>query len=117
MYQPWIFAGVTAAGAGLVALTLTLQRPPEPVMPLPETPGEAVHLVPPTPATVTETPAADEVLQLEPVVIHPARHAPAAKPPEPQLAERPCSEWRELGPTHVVSGTPSGDLSVRALCP
>jgi hypothetical protein len=117
MYQPWIFAAVTAAGAGLVAFTVSLQRPP--VAPEPVTPLEpiGVRVVPPPTAVseaVTETP----VIELDPIVIRPAfRRVVALTPPAaPVLAERPCSHWRELGPTHVVAGTPSGDLQVRELC-
>ena len=117
MYQPWIFATVTAAGAGLVALTVTLQRPP--VVPdegAPSEPG-GVHVLPPPAEEISEPAAQAPVLELEPIVIRALKHrAPAEVTPVNVLAERPCSPWRELGPTHVVSGTPSGDLQVRALC-
>jgi hypothetical protein len=123
MYQPWIFATVTAAGAGLVALTVTLQRPPvvPDQSPSPSDPI-GVNLVPPRAVAIIE-PEPEPALELEPIVIHaplkqrsepaqPVEVAPASVP-----AERPCSDWRELGPTRVVAGTPSGDLRVRALCP
>ena len=118
MYQPWIFATVTTAGAGLVALTVTLQRPP--VVPDRSTPSdtEGVHVLPPPAAAISEPAAQAPVLELEPIVIRAVKQRPPAEvTPASVLAERPCSPWRELGPTHVVSGTPSGDLSVRALCP
>jgi hypothetical protein len=123
MYQPWIFATVTAAGAGLVALTVTLQRPP--IVPERSSSSEpgGVHVLPPPAAAISEPAAQAPVLELEPIVIRAAKQrpradvTPASVLPASVLAERPCSPWRELGPTHVVSGTPSGDLSVRALCP
>jgi hypothetical protein len=119
MYQPWIFATTLAAGGGLVAYAVTLHAP-APVDIAPE-PPIAVHVIPPAPpAPIVEPPAPEPILQLEPVVIQArVRHSvPAAKPePVDVTAERPCSTWRDLGPTHVVSGTPSGELQVRALCP
>ena len=120
MYQPWIFGTMVAAGGGLVALTVTLQRPPTVPRATAE-PLAAVHVVPPAPPLAVAEPAAPEpVLELAPIVIE-ARHARApapqgAVPASVKPAERPCSEWRELGPTHVVSGTPSGDVGVRELC-
>src|SRR5262245_28756571 len=120
MYQPWIFGTVTAAGAGLVALTVSLQRPPVPAAPETTPDTGAVRVVPPLlPSSVETTAEPEPVLELEPAVIHgriPRQAAAAVEPAEPKLAERPCSTWRELGPTHVVAGTPSGDLSVRQLC-
>jgi hypothetical protein len=120
MYQPWLFGTMMAAGTGLVAATVTLQRQPapEPVLVVPAEP--AVHVIPPpSAATVAEPAATERVLQMEPVVIE-ARHrrpTPAATAePEPAPAERPCSTWRDLGPMHVVAGKPSGDLQVRELC-
>ncbi len=120
MYQPWLFGTMMAAGTGLVAATVTLQQPPapEPVLFVP--PEPAVHVLPPPAPTTVPEPAANEpVLQLKPVVIE-ARHrhaVPAATAePEPAPAEHPCSTWRDLGPTHVVAGKPSGELQVRELC-
>ncbi len=115
MYQPWIFAAVTAAGAGLVAFTVSLQHPP--VAPEPVTPLDpiGVHVVPP-PVQVSETVTETPVIELAPIVIRPAYRRVVAETPPPVLAERPCSHWRELGPTRVVAGTPSGDLQVRELC-
>ena len=65
MYQPWIFATVTAAGAGLVALTVTLQRPP--LVPDRGTPSdtEGVHVLPPPAAAISEPAAQAPVLELE----------------------------------------------------
>lgn len=120
MYQPWLFGMMMAAGTGLVAATVTLQRPPasEPVLVVPT--ETAVHVVPPpAPTTVPEPAAAEPVLQMAPVVIEARRYrTPVALPvtPEPAAAERPCSTWRDLGPTHVVDAKPSGDLQVRDLC-
>jgi hypothetical protein len=122
MYQPWIFATVTAAGAGLVALTVTLQRPPTvPHQPLNPSDPIGVKLVPPKAVEIVE-PQPDPAVELEPIVIRAPlkqRFQPAQPPevePASVFAEKPCSDWRELGPTHVVAGTPSGDLRVRALC-
>jgi len=120
MYQPWLFGTMMAAGTGLVAATVTLQRPPAPESVLVVPAETAVHVVPPpAPTTVLEPAAAEPVLQMAPVVIE-ARHrrqpAAATAAPEQTTAERPCSNWRELGPTHVVAGKPTGDLQVRELC-
>ena len=114
MYQPWIFAATIAAGSGLFAYAVgqrDLQVPD--IAPSPE----AVHVIPiPVPAAIVEP--ASTVVELAPVVIEGRRHvraaAPAAKPPD---AARPCSNWRELGPSHVSQGQPSGSVSVRELCP
>lgn len=117
MYQPWIFGSVMTAGAGLVALTVSLQRPPAPATADAPWNADVVRVVPPPlPTSVEAPPVVNPVLELEPVVIYGRMHRAAAAPVEDKLAERPCSEWRELGPTHVVAGTPSGDLSVRVLC-
>jgi len=120
MYQPWIFATTLAAGGGLVAYAMTLQ-PAAPADIAPQPPA-AVRVIPPAPpAPIAEPQAQEPVLELDPVIIQARRHRtapPAAKPaPVDVRAERPCSTWRELGPTHVVAGTPSGDLQVRSLCP
>jgi hypothetical protein len=119
MYQPWIFGTVMATGAGLVALTVSLQRPPAPAT-AERFDFDAVRVVPPPlPSTVEAPQAPSPLLELEPVVIHGRTHRAVAAPTPPaqdKLAEKPCSAWRELGPTHVVAGTPSGDLSVRQLC-
>jgi hypothetical protein len=120
MYQPWIFGTVMATGAGLVALTVSLQRPPT-LATAERFEFDAVRVVPPPlPPTVEAPQAPSPTLELEPVVIHgrtrQAVAAPAPPPVPDKLAERPCSTWRELGPTHVVAGTPTGDLSVRQLC-
>jgi hypothetical protein len=120
MYQRWLFGTMMAAGTGLVAATVTLERSPapEPVLVVPA--DTAVHvLAPPAPAAVPEPATTQAALQLAPVVITATRrHPPAAADtaPEPTSAERPCSTWRDLGPTHVVAGKPSGDLQVRDLC-
>lgn len=131
MYEPWIFATTLAAGGGLVAYAVALQPQQIDLPSIAPEPAPAVHVIPPAPPTpVVEPPAppASKVLILEPVVIqarlHPAKATPKTVLPEPVVAEpkpdmtadRPCSEWRDLGPTHVVSGTPSGELAVRSLC-
>jgi hypothetical protein len=119
MYQPWAFSAMLAAGSGLVAFTMELQHPALPDI-TPE-PAVAVHVVPPpAPTPVAEPAETNAVLAIPPIVIEGTRHRPKAasesKPAEPARAEQPCSGWREIGPTHVVSGTPSGNLSVRELC-
>jgi hypothetical protein len=121
MYQPWIFGAMLAAGSGLVAMTVTLQRPSEPEPAAPEPAPAAIHVVPPPPPTTVPEPVdSNPVLQIPTIVIQAGEHraAPVAAPapPTPRAAERPCSTWRDLGPTHVVAGTPSGELSVRDLC-
>jgi hypothetical protein len=118
MYQPWMFAGLVAAGTGLVALTVKLQQPPTPPV-VPESSAvEAVHVVPP-PVTVAE-PVAPPVLELEPIVIegHRAVKPPPAAPAVPAVspAERPCSDWRDLGPTSTVSTKTDSESRVRVLC-
>ena len=129
MYEPWIFATTLAAGGGLVAYAVAIQPQLNDLPSIAPEPAAAVHVIPPTPPTpVVEPPApVSRVVVLEPVVIqarlHPAKSTPkttAAAPvaePKPDVpAARPCSDWRDLGPTHVVSGTPSGELAVRSLC-
>lgn len=119
MYQPWMFSAMLAAGTGLVAFTVKLQRPSVPDI-APEPPAPAVHVVPPpAPTFVAEPVDTNPVLQIPAIVIEGTRHRPAVRS-EPAatepVAERPCSQWRDIGPTHVVSGTASGNLAVRDLC-
>ena len=121
MYQPWIFATTLAAGGGLVAYAVTL-HPAAPVDIAPEPPAAVRVVPPPAPAPVPEPKVTEEpVMQLAPVVIQARVHRKpvvAAPPPVPVdvPAERPCSTWRDIGPTHVMSGNPSGELQVRSLC-
>ncbi|HSU40525.1 MAG TPA: hypothetical protein VLJ38_13195 [Polyangiaceae bacterium] len=120
MYQPWMFSAMLAAGTGLVAFSVKLQHPSVPSL-APEPPAAAVHVVPPPAPTLVAEPAdTNPVLQIPAIVIEGTRHRHAAPSEpaatEPAPAERPCSEWRDLGPTHVVSGQPSGNLAVRELC-
>jgi hypothetical protein len=124
MYQPWIFATTLAVGGGLVAYAVGVQS--QTSAPLPDIRPEptAVHVIaPPAPVRVSEPPAPSPALQIEPVTIYGVRHharpQATAQPAQEEAApapERPCSDWRELGPTHVVSGEPSGALAVRELC-
>jgi hypothetical protein len=119
MYQPWIFSAMLAAGTGLVVYSVNLARPAPPSL-APEPPA-AVHVVPPpAPTLVTEPADSSAELQVPAIVIEGTRHHPAARSEpaatEPAPPERPCSPWRELGPTHVVAGKPSGSLAVRELC-
>jgi len=55
---------------------------------------------------------------LEPIVVE-ARQTPRlkAKPKVVPPSDRPCSTWRELGPTTVTKGKTTGSVSVRELCP
>ena len=115
MYQPWVFAATLAAGSGLFAYA-AVQRdtPPPDISPAPE----AVRIVPvPTPAPVVEP--ASTVVEIAPIVIEGRRHARVAAAPEPKQksVDRPCSDWRELGPSRVSRTKPSGSVSVRELCP
>ena len=122
MYESWVFATTLAAGSGLVAYAIALQPDTAPPSIAPE-PPVAVHVIPPAPpAPIPEPTAKNPVLELNPIVIQGRIHrrAAAATPPQPTqdvIADKPCSDWRDLGPTHVVAGTPSGELAVRSLCP
>lgn len=118
MYQPWVFAATIAAGSGLFAYA-AVQRAPEPpdLTPSPE----SVRVIPPPPVTVPEPviEPTSNVVEVEPVVIEAARRVarPKATAPEVTLATRPCSSWREVSPSYVSQGKPSGTVSVRELCP
>lgn len=117
MYQPWVFAATLAAGSGLFAYAAVQDgvAPPD-IAPAPE----SVQVIPyPTPPEPVVEPAST-VLEIEPIVIEAKRHVVRAKAvaPAPVVeATRPCSSWREIGPSHVSQGTPSGAVSVRELCP
>jgi hypothetical protein len=114
MYQPWVFAATLAAGSGLFAYAAVQHgTPPPDIAPAPE----AVRVIPmPEPAPVVEP--VSTVVMVEPIVIEATRYVRAAAPaPKPKELDRPCSEWRELGPSHVMSGKTPGVVSVRELCP
>jgi len=119
MYQPWLFSAMLAAGTGLVIYSVNLDRPSAPSL-APEPPVAVRVVPPPAPTFVAEPADTNPVLQLPAIVIEGTRHHPALRsepaPTEPAVAQRPCSEWRDLGPTHVISGRPSGNLAVRELC-
>jgi hypothetical protein len=119
MYQPWIFAATIAAGSGLFAYAAQQAAPPAPdIAPAPE----AVRVIPiPTPEPVVEP--ASTFMTIEPIVIEATRKVARAstavpKPAvaEPAVAERPCSDWRAISPSHVTQGKPLGTVSVRELC-
>jgi hypothetical protein len=117
MYQPWLFAATIAGGSGLFAYAAVQHgvAPPD-IAPAPE----SVNVVPfavPVPEPVVEP--ASTVMEIEPIVIEAKRHVRAkAVVPKPSVeASRPCSNWREIGPSHVSQGNPSGAVSVRELCP
>lgn len=118
MYQPWLFAATIAGGSGLFAYAAVQPKPmPPDIAP----PPDSVHVVP-YPVAVPEpvVEPASTVLELEPIVIEAKRHVVRAKStaPKPNVeASRPCSDWREIGPSHVSQGKPSGTVSVRELCP
>jgi hypothetical protein len=118
MIHPWIFGGSVLAGGGLVAFALNTPFDASRLPSLEPSP-QAVNVVPPTPPPVVVEPASS-VLEMPEVVLegHAARRlkAPPAAPAAEPLSLRPCSSWRELGPTHVVSGATSDTVSVRALC-
>jgi hypothetical protein len=119
MYQPWLFSAMLAAGTGLVVYSVNLGRPSVPSI-APEPPAAVQVVAPPAPTFVAEPADQNPVLQIPAIVVEGTRHHPVVRSEpvvtEPTLTERPCSEWRDLGPTHVVSGKPSGTLAVRELC-
>jgi hypothetical protein len=121
MYQPWIFGAAIATGTGLVALTVQLQQPSSPPAPPDPISMDAVRILPPAPTMVAE-PAPSPVLELAPIVIE-GRRTPLRAPVghnEPVMApaeQHPCSVWRDLGPTHVVSAKTDSETHVRELCP
>jgi hypothetical protein len=117
MYEPWIFATTLAAGGSLFAYSVALQPQRNDAPITPEPPPAAVHVIPPAPPTPVAEPQENPVLELEPVVIQARIHRRAATPPpttEPE--QRPCSDWRSLGPAHVAAGTKTGEVAVRSLC-
>ena len=124
MYEPWIFATTLAAGGGLVAYSVALQPQQNDNPIYPEPPAAAVHVIPPAPpARIAEPAPADTVLELAPVIIQARLHRATAAPQtdntevKDEAVQHPCSDWRDLGPTHVaVSATP-GAVAVRSLCP
>jgi len=118
MYQSWVFASALVAGSGLFAYAATM-GPSSPIA-TPPPAVDAVRVLPPEPPTTIAEPAPDPVVVLEPIVVE-ARQAPRvkAKPKvqAPSPTDRPCSSWRELGPTNVTKGKTTGSVSVRELCP
>ena len=121
MYEPWIFATTLAAGSGLFAYSVALQPQRNDTPITPEPPPAAVHVIPPAAPIPVAEPRENPVLELEPVVIqarirHTAVAPPATAEPKPEPEQRPCSDWRSLGPTHVTSGTTTGEVAVRSLC-
>ena len=120
MYEPWIFATTLAAGGSLFAYSVALQPQRNDARPITPEPPAAVHVIPPAPPTPVAEPRDNRVLELEPVVIKARMHHPAAAPPvvaAPEPEQRPCSNWRSLGPTHVAAGNTTGEVTVRSLCP
>jgi len=120
MYEPWIFATTLAAGGSLFAYSVALQpQRNAPITPAPT--AAAVHVIPPAPPTPVAEPQETPVLELEPVVIQARIRHRAAAPavtaaPEPEPEQRPCSDWRSLGPTHVAAANTTGEVAVRSLC-
>jgi hypothetical protein len=124
MLKSWVFGSV-AAGIGLFATALYIATQPlaftesqsvgelsEPVLSR-AMPANAAPLVveDSTPVEVWN----GDAIELPPLVVEPVR---AVTAPEPQ-AERPlepCSNWRELGPAHVVEGVALDTRRVRELC-
>ncbi len=113
MYQSWVAAAALAAGTGVFAYAMTLERTPD--MPSLRPMPDSVHVVPPPAATAVPEPKSN-VVEVPPITVkaHP-REARLEPKPEP-VATRPCSTWREIGPAHVIRGQPSGAVSVRELC-
>jgi len=58
------------------------------------------------PPTESKTPQVDEI----------STPSDASTPPSAPRSLKPCSRYRELGPTHVNEGVPTGSRSVRDLC-
>ena len=115
MIHPWIFGGSLLAGGGLMAFALNTQ-PDGDRMPSIEPSPPVVNVLPPEPVPVVVEPASS-VIEMPEVIVaaHPVRAVKAAPAPEaPPL--RPCSDWRELGPTHVAKGSAHDTVSVRELC-
>jgi hypothetical protein len=119
MYQPWIFAATLAAGSGMFAYAAVQHRlvPPS-IAPAPE----SVQIVRPLTQPEPIVEPASTALELEPIVIEGRRRvtrAPARPEPVVEVVEvaRPCSTWREISPSHVSQGKPTGTVSVRELCP
>lgn len=114
MYQSWVFATTLAAGSGLFAYA-AITGPPE-MIATPQV--DAVRVLPPDLPTAIAEPEPEPMVVLEPIVVE-ARQTPRPKA-KPQVAapsDRPCSSWRELGPTTVTKGKTTGSVSVRELCP
>ncbi|HEY3500772.1 MAG TPA: hypothetical protein VGK73_39040 [Polyangiaceae bacterium] len=117
MLKPLLFVGTLLSGGGLFAYTLTMQRARlEPSL---EPSPEVVQVVPP-PARISEPePAVVEpaVVDIEPVTIYaPLRRAARPAAVEPPVEATPCSDWRELGPQQLKSGTTTVMHQVRSLC-
>jgi len=118
MIHPWIFGGSILTGGGLMAFALTVQGPKPPLPSLEPSPA-AVRVVPPEPISVVEP--ASTVLELPEVQIagRAKRVVRTAAVPAPEVEPAPllpCSDWRELGPTHVAKGSATETVSVRELC-
>lgn len=120
MIHPWIFGGSLLAGGGLMAFALNSQAPDPARLPSLQPSPIAVSVLPPQPVSVVEDEPASVVIEVPEVrVTTPLRRAVKAAAPVPEIAPaplRPCSDWRELGPTHVAKGSASGTVSVRELC-
>jgi len=87
----------------------------------------SARTLPPATAPAPDTPVAEpdaQIIELPPVVVTRAQPALRPRAVTPSVAPatiegkelRPCSEFRELGPTHVDDGVPSGTQGVRELC-
>lgn len=117
MIHPWIFGGSLLAGGGLVAFALNTAPADGSRLPSLEPSPTVVNVLPPEPASVVVEPAS-AVIEMPEVVV--AAHVPHAVKAPVREAEpaplRPCSNWRELGPTAVASGSGSDTVSVRELC-
>jgi hypothetical protein len=114
MYQPWIFAATIAAGSGLFTYAAVQNGvgPPS-IAPVPE----SVQVVRPVAVPEPVVEPASTALEIEPIVIEGRRRVTRPAAPQPVAdVTRPCSDWRELGPSHVSQGQPSGTVSVRELC-
>lgn len=84
---------------------------------------QAATVVPEQPAAAPRAAASKEAMplvELPEVRITSSRQyeqwTESGEPEQLESALEPCSEWREIGPTHVDQGVPSGSQRVRQLC-
>jgi hypothetical protein len=57
----------------------------------------------------------ERVIEVPPLSVGPVRSV-AAPPEDSERQLEPCSQWREIGPAHVVDGVGLDARRVRELC-